>query len=391
MLNTKYKKESLLKKVTRYLSFNIIELLSISLIVVFPRRNRIPVQVQNILVVELSMLGDIIMTTPLLAGIKDCFPHAKTVMVCTPWAKEAIINNPHIDEIYTYDAFWEDRSSDGKPRLKHLVSTLKLLRMFHHSNFEVSFVVTSRQQPFVPFLAFFSGAKVRIGTKYKLGNRFLTHLVEDSGKHMVEEKQRLLKTICPTNQKNYQMYYSISYEDRQTAIDFLNKAFENTKIAYVCITPSTYQKQKKWDIKSWITFINILNQEDIGVILGGGVEDVNYIKEIYSNVILHDLCKNVTGKFKLSQFTAIMEISKGLITVDSAPMHIASALRLPCVVLFGRAYDYNKFKPIHSFAKILFKEVDCDQCIKGCDNPKCMDFSIEEVYRATKSMLDKFN
>jgi heptosyltransferase-2 len=55
--------------------------------------------VENILVAQTSFVGDVVLTTPLLAALRRRFPGARLAVLCTPSAKELLANDPAIDEI----------------------------------------------------------------------------------------------------------------------------------------------------------------------------------------------------------------------------------------------------------------------------------------------------
>jgi len=382
--------EPVVKRLGRFFVFHLVDLFSMILPSVYPTKNQLSFPVKNILVIELAMLGDMLLTTPLLASIKNCFPHSKMTVLCTPWSKEAIINNPNVNDMMTYEAFWEDRSTKAKPAMKHFISTIKLMRYFLFcKSFDIAFIVTSREQPFVMLMGYLSGARIRVGTKYPLGYRFLTHTIHDDNTHIMELKKRLLKAVCPNFQDDKPIYYGITEESREKAKGCIKESFGSYPIPYICITPSTLQVEKQWKIELWANLINKLNGEGVNIFLGGNRSDYSYVKTIHEKAANPDLCKNITGKFSLNQFAAVLEKSIGVVTVESASMHLAAALNLPCVVLFSRVYNYHKFKPTHSSAKIMLKEVDCFDCQKGCKNPVCMDFSVEEVYQETMQMIHR--
>src|SRR4051812_43651878 len=54
---------------------------------------------EKILVVQTSFLGDVVLTTPLIAALHNHFSNARIAVLCTPRAKEILLGNPDIDEI----------------------------------------------------------------------------------------------------------------------------------------------------------------------------------------------------------------------------------------------------------------------------------------------------
>lgn len=383
--------ESILKRVTRYIVFHSIDVLSIIVGILRPAPDKLPDKAMNILVIDIAMLGDLLMTTPLLSGIKECFPESQTSLVCTPWAIEAIQNNSSVDHIHTYEAFWEDRGNDGKLRIKHALSTFKLLKFYFHHNFDYAFIVNTRQQPLVSFIGFLSGARIRIGIKFPIGYRFLTHSILDSCEHLIKTKLKLLLEVCPDSQYSSDILFNVTEESKSVAAEFFARNYGKANPRNICITPSTLQTAKQWKIKSWVELINKLNDDGFGVVLAGGKADWQYIDRIYSNVANKKLCKQIAGQYTLNQFAAIMQSSSCLISIDSAPVHVASALKIPCIILFNGVYDFKRLIPIQSDYISLSKDVDCSICLKGCGDPKCMNFTVEEVYFALNNLINRKN
>lgn len=380
--------EPMIKTLARSAAFGAVEALSVVLGRLRPRAPGPVPEPRRILVMELSLLGDLLLSTPLLAAIRERYPEAKVTLVCTPWAREAVAGNPDIDEVLTYEAFWEDRASGGRPKARHIASTTKLLSAFRKRDFDIAFVVSSRQQPFVPLLAYLSGARVRAGIKYKLGHRLLTHTVEDAGLHMVEQKLKILKAVDASPGRAHGLKYVVTDESRAWAGRFVGEAFGLADRPYVCMTPSTLQRQKLWGAGSWAGLIDMLAADGCGVVLGGGPADMEYVRSVRDRVSVPGFCVDASGVATLNQFAALMEGSTGLVTVESAPMHLAAAVGVPVVALFSRLYDFVRFRPEHPLSSVLVKDVGCWGCMTGCEDPVCMDFGVEEVYAAVVRMLD---
>ena len=376
---------SLIRSIAKNLCFYSLHLVSLAIKPTKQKKTDINVsQIHNILIIDIGLLGDLLMTTPLISGIKECMPNTDLTLVCTPWAVEAVKNNPLINRTYVYDAFWENY---GTPKYKNIAATLKLIRYFRQHSYDLAFVVTARQQPFVNLIGYLTRAKYRIGLDYPLGRRFLTHAIKDSGEHLTKVKLNMLEAICPEKLFSNDISYALTKESIENAQKFVTENMDCTHKRFICITPSTMQVNKRWMIDSWAGLVNRLTAEGFGVLIGGAQGDLEYNDSIYREIENHELCKQRTGQVSLNEFAALMKLSLCLVTVDSAPVHLASALKIPCVVLFSRMHDYERLKPTHPGSTILHKEVDCALCIKGCNDSKCMSFSVEEVYEAVKLVV----
>jgi heptosyltransferase III len=380
-------KEPIIKKVARCIVFNGINILSVIISWKKPKKNKtgniFPLQ---ILAIELARLGDLLISFPLYASIRKTFPDAKLCLVCTPASKEAISNSGFFDEIYCYEAFWEDATTKRRPTLKHLRATIDLYLFFKKHFFTTCFAVSCRKQPFVPFFSFLSGAETRVGFSYGSGDNFLTNKIPLSNDHFCYAKLELLKSAFPHAKLSETNCYSISAPNKNAVREYLKNKIEQDK-PYLCISASSAQANKAWNIEKWVDVINWINSKNYYVFLSGGKSDLAYVSRIHEKVNNKSNCINCAAQFTVNQFAGLLEHSQGLITVESAPMHLASLLNIPCLVLMSRIYDYKRFVPLSQKTKILAREVDCSCCEKGCDNPQCMDFSAEEVIRSLQEFL----
>jgi ADP-heptose:LPS heptosyltransferase len=382
--------ESLIKRWGRFVVFHSID--AIGSLLTFWRtlgKNDKIHSPRNVLLIQLSRLGDMLLSTPLISSIKRTFPNCALSVVCTPWAKEAIRDNAYIDEIYTYEAFWEDRSTNSRPAAKHFVATLRLITWLRKKGFNLCFVVSSRTQPFLPMFGRLSGAPVVVGFSYKLGDGFLTHKIRPGSEHVAWENLRLLKEVFPESVLSRRLFYSIRDASRRTVKQFLQDSFAVHEARYLCITPTTAQKEKLWRENRWAELIDRICDDDWKVVLAGTKDDIPYIDQILSRVLHKSDCVSFSGKGSLNDLSALIEGAQGVITCESLPMHLAGALDVACVVLFSRIYDYEKFLPLSTISRVLVKDVDCAICMKGCLTPHCMDFTVDEVYGTVMDILLK--
>lgn len=73
-----------------------------------------PEAVKSILIIRTAYIGDAIMTIPILKPLKEHFPNAKLTFLTSEGAAQALANNPHLDEILTYNPFWFYNTAKGK-------------------------------------------------------------------------------------------------------------------------------------------------------------------------------------------------------------------------------------------------------------------------------------
>lgn len=129
------------------------------------------------------------------------------------------------------------------------------------------------------------------------------------------------------------------------------------------------------------------------VILTGSGDDRYIISNIISMVEHRDSVINTCGRFSIPEICCRIKRFNLLITVDSFPMHVASAVGTPGVAIFSAVNDPKRWGPYGEGNIVLFKDVPCSPCLQGrCPrgNNVCMEMiSTEEVTRViTKKLVE---
>jgi len=97
---------------------------------------------------------------------------------------------------------------------------------------------------------------------------------------------------------------------------------------------------------------------------------------------------NLTGKTTITELAALMKRMKCLVTSDSAPMHVAAAMKTPFVALFGPTDPARHLPPSQACA-VVRKGLRCAPCYKPvCSDIRCMrEIEVEDVMRSIEKLL----
>ncbi len=160
--------------------------------------------------------------------------------------------------------------------------------------------------------------------------------IPPNGRHAAEQDVDLLRRIGLYNQAHAPAYHlEVSDQSDQK----VNAWMEHLKIdgnRLVVIHAAARWKFKGLSNSTWVDVINQLHQEGYQIILSGGPSDTLF------NQVVVDACENppfLTEKFSLEMTAALMKKARLLISIDSMSIHMASAMRLPVVALFGPTDD----------------------------------------------------
>jgi heptosyltransferase-3 len=90
--------------------------------------------------------------------------------------------------------------------------------------------------------------------------------------------------------------------------------------------------------------------------------------------VKHARLLNLAGKTGVAELAALLGVSRGLLTVDSLPLHMASALRTPVVALFGPSSDATWGPWMHARSRVVTQDYSCRPCQRdGCAGSKVSD------------------
>ena len=138
--------------------------------------------IKEILVIRTAYIGDVVMTLPILKPLKELYPDSRLTFLTGLKAAELLRNNPYIDEILGYDAFWF-YTKVGKKALMDYFRFLKVLRRRVYD-----LVIEARGDiRDIALLAYLSKSRYKVSYKVGGGGYLLTHVVPyEEVKHKVE-------------------------------------------------------------------------------------------------------------------------------------------------------------------------------------------------------------
>jgi len=247
------------------------------------------------------------------------------------------------------------------------------------------------------------GVKRRIGFDYKGRGRFLTDSVRIegfAGKHIVEHYAELLKFIDKSLESKGRMELFVGSEDSKWADRFLKENGINETHVLIGITPgggASWGKdafRKHWPKEKFAHVADKLAFEYGYKILIFGSEKESLLCASVAKK-MKNCPLNTGGRLSLGRFAALLKKCKLLITNDGGPLHMAVALGVPTVSIFGPV-DEKVYGPYPASQKhvVISGAAECRPCYKNFRYPLCETFicldSIEpeRVLAAAKKILE---
>lgn len=334
---------------------------------------------KKILVIQTAFLGDVVLTTPLLRSLKQSLPEVELTVLSLPFTSEVFKNNPHVAEIITYD---KRRTQRGVLDLFRLIKEVKSRR------FDAA--VIPHRSLRSAFCAWEADIPLRVGFTSSSGYYFLNREVPywpDS--HELERVLELLSGLGLKVVKSPPELFP-SEEDHEWAAGFLNEKME----AWVAIAPGSVWPTKRWLPERFAQLAGMVASDFCcGLVFVGGEEDSFISRKIAADVKGNSLV--AAGKTSVLQSAALLSKCRLLISNDSAPVHIASAMGTKVVDIYGPTVGQFGFYPYGAGHRLVEVEhLYCRPCSKH--GPKrcpeghfrCMrEISVERVFAAVGSIL----
>jgi heptosyltransferase-2 len=283
------------------------------------------------LVVQTSFLGDVILTTPLIAELAKRGP---VDVLATPLGATALANNPDIRTVIRYDKRRTYGSAQG---LWHTIKELRTRRPY-----DAAYLAQGSFRS--GLLAMLTGARERIGFASSTGRVLYTRqLPYRPDRHHAERLWSLAMSDCadpPTRDQIRPRLYP-SDNDRHT-IDLLLRKTGSTEEPFVALAPGS-----AWGTKRWPYYVELAKRlaDDFRIAIIGSKAD-SAVAEQITEAVPPSCVIDAVGTLSLLGSAELIGRAQAIVTNDSAPQHLASAMGTPTLTIFGPTVPEFGFGPL---------------------------------------------
>jgi N-acetylglucosaminyldiphosphoundecaprenol N-acetyl-beta-D-mannosaminyltransferase len=339
----------------------------------------------RVLIVQLADIGDLALSTPALAALREAHPTAHIALLTTAHAAPVVDETGLVDEIITLERRQFNSSTAlFKPgNLRRLYALRRdgydTVVFFHHFTLRLGTLKFA-------LIALFSGARRRIGLQNGNG-WFLTDSLPDRGfgaKHQAQYWLDLVGLLGADTAPRPAQIATGCYE--------LPPA---EKRVVIHAGSGGYSRARRWDAVKFAAVADALHRDDRAqIILVGGPADDSAAVLAAMETTPFDL----TGRTTLPELAAIIRQADVFIGADSGVMHIAAAAGTPVVAIFGPS-NHRAWGPWlpDGQAAILRSDPLCSPCSyvghgiglrEGCPARTCMRLvTSDQVVTAARGLL----
>jgi heptosyltransferase-2 len=341
-----------------------------------------PEHIQRLLIRSTNWIGDAVMTTPAVRAIRKHFPKTHISLLAKPWVAPVFKNSHHIDQLLIY----EDKGCH-----KGILGKLRLARDLKKYHFDAAILLQNAFE--AAFITFLAGIPYRIGYNTDARQMLLTHVIPCSKNirevHQTKYYLNILKGI-EIEAENQDLYLSLNQNDRLRAEQILHENGISKNDTVFGINPgATFGPAKQWPFDRFARLADHIHSvKDAAIIIFGGPGDRELGKRISKRMLRPPI--DLSGKTSLGEAMALIEKCALFITNDSGLMHVAAALNVPLVAIFGSTNPVAT-GPLGTNSRVVQIPMECSpclqtDCLKGHFN--CMaQISVDMVFDVVKEML----
>jgi len=339
---------------------------------------------KNILITKPSSLGDIVLALPALRVLRMSFPEAKISWLIRPEFAQLLENHPHLDEIITFDRILLGKAWFHCGAFGALISLIHKLR---RSKFDVVFDFQGLFR--TASLAWLSGCKTRFGmaNAREFATIFYTHKIPQNIEciHMVDY---YLKIIRAAGASGFGAEFVFSQNpDAEDSVDRLLVSHGIEDNYAVLISGSAHQ-DKCWPPERFAQLAEkISSQYGLSIVATGSSSEEGIVEKVKekANVPIASLA----GQTSLGELIALLKSAKLVVSNDTGPGHIASALGVPLVLMFGRANPI-RLQPYRRKQCVMAIEPEGRGTTINNFDPKydIKVITVEQVYQKVRQQLD---
>jgi heptosyltransferase-2 len=349
--------------------------------------NRLP-EGARVLLIQTAFPGDVILTLPLVQSLKRVYPATPVDVLVTPLASELLAHHPAIHEVLIYDKRGKD---SGIPGFLRMVRLLRLqcysVAFVPHRSFRSAMLARMAQIP------------VRIGFDKSAGRRLFTDIVHyDPSLHETGRNLSLLKNFIPPEERERFPALYPDEGDRRYVDDLLQQNGVVPGTTLIGIAPGSVWPTKRWPEAYFIDLIKLLADKTDMFVLIGGKGDIDLCGKI-KNESRSPRVVSTAGECTFLQSAEVIRRCRLMVSNDSAPMHIGTAMGTPVVALFGPTVPDFGFGPLREVDTVIeVEDLSCRPCTihggKRCPirTFDCMlKLSPERVVQTVRSVIGRNN
>ncbi len=321
--------------------------------------------VHQILIFQTAYLGDVVLSTPLIAATRKRFPQAAIDVVVQPAWAPIVNHHPDIRHVIAFDKRGAVKGPGGTWRFAALLRGKRYDLVFcPHPSFRSALILRLAQIP------------ARVGFHDSSGSFFFTRKVRrDKDLHEVHRVLSLIEAFGPLDGE----FLPKVHLPQDLDADRLCKKLGIRAGNLAGLHPGSVWATKRWPEESFTALAQNLGRKFDQVLVFGGPGETDLSARIAENA--GENVYDLGGKLNLEELGAVLSRLSCFVTNDSGPMHMAAAFNAPVVAIFGSTVPKFGYTPFNTKSRIVEVDFDCRPC-----GPHGFDACPQKHFRCMKDI-----
>jgi len=332
----------------------------------------LPKQKGGILLIQLGDIGDVVLTMPAILALRRQFPDNELIACVREHARELAEDCPWTDGVISVD---KKRRTLGQGLVYHA----QFLNALRQPRFSMS--IDLRTGPRGAIVAFLSRAPYRIGRFADEGplwrNSLFTHLVRPENEVVQYAPEHHLNILAPFGLHMEHSLPTLTIPELRIkrAQAILREAGIRDQRPIAALHPFSLWHYKEWQPSEWVSLTrHLIARRGFSVIVTGSSSERVRAGELTNG--FGGRAFNLAGKTSIGELPAILKACNLFVGVDTAALHIAGAVDVPTVGIFGPSSPVS-WAPKGDRHCVVTKGMSCQPCRqKGCqgtEKSRCLD------------------
>jgi heptosyltransferase-3 len=357
-------------------------------------KDRVDLQgVRRVLVSKLRHHGDVLLSSPVFSVLKCHAPHLEVDALVYADTAVMLTGNPAISRVFGIDRAWKGLGLAGQTSAEW-----SLLQQLRRCDYDL--LIHLSEHPRGAWLSRLLGPRYSVAADYpgvrgwwKTSFSHLSPLPKNGRRHMVEQNLDLLRRIGLQPGEAERKLCFVPGEEAERDVARMLGELGLAPQGYIHLHPASRWQFKCWPAAKTADLIDKLQAlgQRVLVTAAPDAEELDLVARIrsFTTAPFSDL----SGKLTLKQMGGVSRNARLFIGVDSAPMHIASAMQTPAVALFGPSgeFDWGPWQVPH---RVVASSHSCRPCGNdGCGGGKVSEclavVPVSEVLQAVQSLQSR--
>ncbi|MBW1703767.1 MAG: lipopolysaccharide heptosyltransferase II [Deltaproteobacteria bacterium] len=332
-------------------------------------------KVSRIMVRATNWVGDAIMTLPALEALRENFPDSSITVLGKPWMLPLLENHPAVDRVITL-------RKEGR-YLADLVEVIRVIREIRKQKFDLAVLFQNAFE--AAFLAYLGGAEFRLGYNTDGRGFLLSHGIIRNDEilkvHQVEYYLIILRAMSwNAASRDPSLYVDKKYiEDARRLMD--SNGIKKDDFLIGLSPGAIFGEAKRWPSKRFARIGDwAVERWGARVVVMGSEKEMDICRGLSDFMANRPI--NLCGRTSLGEAMGVISQCRFFVTNDSGLMHMAAALNVPTVAVFGST-DPVATGPRGPNTRIVKHDIECAPCLKPTcpEDFRCMlSIEPEEVW-----------